>query len=97
MVFDKQLRSGAITEPPAVASGMKTERAKEMSLESFSIAPTGGSCVPISLATARCSVTSLLHGQATSQLRSTHPLPQVVLTCGRLLWFPLLDLTSNFA
>jgi len=30
MVFDEQLRSGAITEPRAVASGIKTERAKEM-------------------------------------------------------------------
>ncbi|OLD26407.1 MAG: hypothetical protein AUJ04_06045 [Acidobacteria bacterium 13_1_40CM_3_55_6] len=40
MVFDEQLRSGAITEPRAVASGIKTQRAKEMSLESFSIAPT---------------------------------------------------------
>jgi len=40
MVFDEQLRSGAVTEPRAVASGIKTQRAKEMSLELFSIAPT---------------------------------------------------------
>jgi len=57
MVFDEQLRSGAITEPRAEESGIKTQRAKEMSLESFSNCADGGSCILISLATAHCSVT----------------------------------------
>src|SRR5438876_641229 len=39
MVFDEQLRSAAITEPRAVASRIKTQRAKEMAMESCYIAP----------------------------------------------------------